>query len=378
MRSRSMAGLTASFLLGLVLLTGCYPIELDTRAGKVLIPREEGIFEVDPVAKTAKRLYAAPAGESPVFALYAPDGKSIIAVTQTSGGMMGNSCVYRHVPLGGGEPRKVFSGANGAYCQISPDGGWLTVAQVSQQAKPPIDQNMPEIHLIKIADGSKRIVASNTGTRHVWLPDSSAVLVFQALVKGEEGGYTGTLSSLPVAEKGEGKALVTMMGESLFYDLSPDGKKVLLVANAAVVGETKLEPAENTALYELTLAGTKLRKVQDNVKFAFYGPTGEDVLVGRETGGDMGDSSFVLEVADAQFKGSKPVAADASAQAGGMGASSDIFPAWLNNDTIVYLAEKAVYGTAGTNLMLTTVKADGTGVSVLQATIDSVAATAAD
>ena len=41
------------FALPLLLLAGCFPIELDVRDGKLLIPREEGFFVFDPASGKA-------------------------------------------------------------------------------------------------------------------------------------------------------------------------------------------------------------------------------------------------------------------------------------------------------------------------------------
>lgn len=358
-----------------IAMAGCYPIELDSAGGKVLIPREEGFFQLNPADGTATCLFTPNAGEQPIFGLYTPDAKSIIAVTQTGGGMMGSAHNYTLVTLADKKQRKLFTGANGAYCQVSPDGNWLSVAQVSQQAKPPMEQNMPEIHLVSIADGTTRAIASNTGTRHCWLPDSSGVIVFEALVKDEQNGYSGSFSIIPTKEGEAKKPLLTLMGEELFYDLSPDGKTLLIVANAAAVGEEKLTPGESNNLFELTLEGAKLRKVMPGVKFAFYSPTGEKVLLGMTEGQAMGPGGgdFALQVTDKTLADPKTLATDAAASVGGMGNNADVYPVWLDAEAIAYLAEKAVYGTAGKNLMLMTIKADGTGATNLQATIDAAA-----
>jgi hypothetical protein len=68
----------------------------------------------------------------------------------------------------------------------------------------------------------------------------------------------------------------------------------------------------------------------------------------------------------------KQIAEDAARQTGGgMGGQATIYPTWLDDDTVLYLCKYAVYGPDGANLMLTSIKADGTGKTILQSKIDS-------
>ena len=47
-----------------------------------------------------------------------------------------------------------------------------------------------------------------------------------------------------------------------------------------------------------------------------------------------------------------------------------IHPGWLDENTVCYIAKRAVYGTAGENLELATVGADGKGRKSHQVAID--------
>ena len=51
-----------------------------------------------------------------------------------------------------------------------------------------------------------------------------------------------------------------------------------------------------------------------------------------------------------------------------------VYPGWIDDDTVHFLASRPVYGTAGKNLTLITVGADGKGRKDLQTTIDSAVA----
>jgi len=76
-------------------------------------------------------------------------------------------------------------------------------------------------------------------------------------------------------------------------------------------------------------------------------------------------------VGDAALKSFTTVAADALESAGEAMNSVKIYPGWVNDDTVHYLSSRPVYGTAGKNLALITVGADGKGRKDLQTAIDS-------
>ena len=95
-----------------VLITGCFPIELDvSRDGKILIPRQEGFFALDVTTGKMERGYNLPGG-NPIFARYSPSGTEMVAVTEGDGKMMGKSHVLTLVTLSTGASRVLYSGSN--------------------------------------------------------------------------------------------------------------------------------------------------------------------------------------------------------------------------------------------------------------------------
>jgi len=371
-------------LLAALLVAGCFPIELDvSKDGRILIPRGEGFFAVDPATGQVTRVHA-PAGGQPVFARFSPDGKQILAVTEGGGGaaLFGRSGGHNYtvVTVAGGASRVVFTGSNGTYTCWSPNGEKISLTRVADGKKPPLDENMPELHIVNAKDGTKKLLASNVSRLHRWFPDSKAVLVFQIQSKGKEDSlYRGTLSSVDVVS-GEGKVLANVVGSrDVFFDLSPDGKTVLFTARAAgIAGSSssagkvgaELTPEKNARLFQLTVADGAVKPLIEGVKFAIFSPDGKRVLLGT----DEKDSLVTLKVADAGLTTFTEVATKAAAQiSGGMGPNTSIYPAWVGNDSVCYLTKVAVYGKAGENLALMVVGADGKNPKNLQAVIDSAA-----
>ena len=61
----SRSGVKSCILpLALLIFAGCFPVELDVSAdGKILIPREEGFFSLDPASKKVELVYKSDGGK---------------------------------------------------------------------------------------------------------------------------------------------------------------------------------------------------------------------------------------------------------------------------------------------------------------------------
>lgn len=364
-------------LLGVFFLTvlaGCLPVELSVSPdGDVLIPRAEGFVVFQPTDGLVK-VWNKPADGQAAFAVYAPDGKSALAIAQASGGGMGKS--FRVMLLDvEGKTKNLFTRSNITYAQWSPDGKYATVTRVADQKVAPLDQNLPELILINVAEGTTKPLASNVAGIHRWMPDGKGVVIFQIESKIEKTSqYAGKLMLLNVAT-GEKKPIAGMVGVSdAFFDVSPDGKTAMLTALKIAAPDAGLtEKAEKiegaSKLYSLNLATGRAKVVSEDAGYAIYSPKGTKVLIGSNTGKD---GAIKLSVSPADGSGLKQIADDAAKQAGGgMGDSATIYPGWLDDETVLYLSKYAVYGTQGTNLMLTGIKADGTGRVIYQGKIDN-------
>ena len=373
MRNQLHVSIWMSGLLSL-LVAGCVPIEVSVSPdGKVLIPREEGFVSFDQAEGTGQVAWRPKTGQ-PAFAVFAPDGKRFLAVTKggDTGPMSGMGSGFNVTLVApGGEPRRLLAASNLTYARWSGDGKHVSLTRVADSAKPPIEENLPELVLVRTADGKQQTIASNVSPIHRWFPDSRHILAFQITAKGKEDGtYTGSLVRLDVTTGKAAPMAVAIGGKKVFIDLSPDGKKALFTAIAAAKAGQKVsaKSEDESQLYELDVASGAVRAVKAGVAFAIYSPKGTKVLVGME--GDQ-DGTFTLAVGDAALKDLHTIATDAAEGTGDMGSSVDIYPAWLNDDSVLYLAWHLAYGTAGKNLHLVAVGADGTNRRDLQGKIDA-------
>lgn len=365
-----------STILAIALVTvlgGCLPIELSVSpTGEVLIPRQEGFISFNPGKGTATKLYA-PATNQPAFGVFSPDGRSILAISQTKGGGMGASFSVA-IASAGAEAKSLFSASNLTYALWSPDGKHVTVTRIADAAKAPLEKQLPELMLAGAADGARKTLASNCSIIHRWFPDSKHVLTLQIASQDKESDqYTAALVKLDVTT-GTATPLAAVLGEKdVFFDLSPDATKVLFTAiKAAKVGEKlPAKSDDDPQLYELDVASGAVRAIKSKINYAIYSPKGTKVLIGTEVGFGGG---FTLQVGDAALKTFTTVAKDALESAGDAMSSVKIYPGWIDDNTIHYLATRPVYGTAGKNLALITVGADGKGRKDLQTAIDSAVA----
>jgi hypothetical protein len=354
-------------LLPLLLLVGCFPIELDVHDGKLLIAREEGFFTFDPASGKAMRVAAAEDGK-PVFARFSPDGKEVLTVIKATTGFNEFRFVIR--PIEGGKGREVYKGENTAYVLYSPDGANLGIVQMSQKEDPGFKDKVPELYLVPAKGGEAKKVADKVGALFRWFPDSKRVLVFQLAKKDDQGRFYGDGSVLDV---GTGKAtplVAAAVPQGAFFDLSPDGKKALFTAYAAGKPGTDLTGTKSfdTQLYELDVAAGTVREVGKKASFAIYSRDGKQVLLGTPPDGFSFDTQK-LEVADAELKKFTTVAGDAyKALAIGGGTT---YPGWLDDKTVFYFVQKAVYGTEAKSVCLMTVGADGKGRRNVQPQIDT-------
>jgi hypothetical protein len=353
----------------LLLAGGCFPIDLEVRDGKILIPRQEGFFTFDPASGKAVKLAEAKGGK-PVFARFSPDSKDVLTVVKSDAGF--DDFAFTISPVAGGEGRAVYTGKNTAAVSYSPDGGNLAVIQMSEKEIEKFKSKMPELWLVPLAGtgGAPKKLADFVGVYCRWLPDSKKLLTFQIDKKDEQGNFSGNVVQIDL----DGKVTplgAAMVNQSFHQDVSPDGKKLLLTAFAAGKVGDKLEKdklAFSPKLYELDVAAGTWRKIDKDARYAVYSRDGKQVLLATPPEGFVFDA-VKLEVADADLKTFKTVVNDAFMPMS-IGGEGRIFAGWMDDKTILFFVQKAVYGTEGKSLQLMTVGTDGKDRKNLQPHID--------
>ena len=352
--------LLLSLIASVALFCGCLPIELSvSKDGRVLIPRQEGFCSFDPASGVVKKVYV-PKSAKAAMGLFAPDGKSILAISETSGGGMGSKFTVAIVSTSGGAARELLRDSNLTYARWSPDGGKVAVTRVADKKKAPLGEQLPELIVTASAAAKPKVLSGNVSKLVRWFPDSKSVLSFQIASKSEKTSlYSGQLVKIDIAT-GKAHPLAQVMGDqSVFFDLSPDGKSVLFTATESVKigGKLPAKPKDSeTRLFKLDVASGAIAKVADDAIYAIYSPKGTKVLVGQP-----GNNAVSLKVGGADLKDLKTIAEGVVKSVGGGPGNADFYPSWFDEKTILFLVMHAEYGTAGKNLHMVSMGADGKG-----------------
>ncbi|HEY4258770.1 MAG TPA: hypothetical protein VGM98_01365 [Schlesneria sp.] len=356
--------------LGLLLLVGCFPIELDVnKEGHLLVTRQEGFFVVDPSSKKVKLIQKATEGAEPSYARFSPDGKQVLTVSKSGF----QTFDFSLVTVANGKAKQIFQVDSAANARFSPDGKYIAVVAGSADDDPEFKSKVPELHLVTTATGNAKKVVSKIGTNIQWLADSKTIVLLEAKSKEGDVGFAGTVSTLDVATGKLSAKAAVIVNQQFAFDVSPDGKKAVFTAFAAGKVGGKLEKGENGSedLYELTLATGAAKNLKIQPKYAYYSPNGKSMLLAMPSEGFSFDS-VQLQIADANdvTKSTELCTASYPLALGGEGA---VRAGWISDKSIYYFVERKVYGTTGKSLQLLTIGTDGSKPTLLQPAIDSAA-----
>lgn len=365
------------------MLAGCLPIELSVSpGGEVLIARQEGFLAYDPKTGEVKNLYR-PAG-SPALGVYLPEGKgAFLAASVTHE----DSRPKTDIALidAGGRVQHLLSSKQVCYLASGPAGERFSFTAMRETEIAGVRHDMPTLFTMKYGDTKPRRLASDVSMLHRWSPDGRWIYAFMAddLYDDEDDDlYKGHLVRIDAAD-GEVHKVASVLGtKGCFLDLSPDGNTLVYTAivsgkageslerpeqdrgfNAGMLkwigGMRPLRPAYLMAqlvLYRADLKTNEIKALKDDVRYAFFCPEGKRLLVGSGQDGER----LLLDTHDAgTFNHLKRIASDAALDTGEMPYVTDIYPGWLDNQTVMYLARVSVYGASGTNLNLITVPVEG-------------------
>jgi len=359
----------------LLILVGCLPIELSVSSNgeQVLIPRQEGYFVFNLLTGKTRLLFAPPEGK-PAFALYSRDGKSVLTVSQVGSGMMrGVGFKLNILTRKDNEPQAtdLVDVTNLTYVQWSPDKKFISYTRVSDNIVPPMEENLPELYIVNTETAQRRKMASNGSILHRWFPDSQAILAMKLHAKTNDI-YQASLVKIDLpGETAKTNVLAEILcGSDMYIDLSADGKYALITAfDASPTGSKPDLPTTDQPkqkLYNINLEDGTITALNREVRYAVFSPDGKQILLGITK-----ENGVELEVTDAAFNTFKRIATDAALSVGeSFTDSTSIYPSWIDNTKVLYLAKQAVYGTAGTNLQLIELNADGSKSKNLQSAID--------
>lgn len=365
-----MARTRVLWALGLLSLVGCFPIELDVnKDGHLLVTRQEGFFVVDPATKKVQRIQAATEGSEPSYARFSPDGKQALTVSKSGF----QTFDFSLVNIASGDAKQIFQVDNAANARFSPDGKYVAIIAASADDDAEFKSKVPELHLVSTANGNAKKIASKVGTNIKWLADSKTIVLLEAKSKDGDTGFAGTVSTLDVATGKLTPKAGVIANQQFAFDVSPDGKKVVLTAFAMGKVGGKLEKDEygGENLYELTLATGAAKNLMIQPKYALYSPNGKSLLLAMPAEG-FSFESVQLQIADANDISKTTELCNASYPLA-LGGEGAVRAGWISDKSIYFFVEKKVYGTTGKSLQLLTIGTDGSKATLLQPAIDTAA-----
>jgi dipeptidyl aminopeptidase/acylaminoacyl peptidase len=354
-----------------LVIAGCFPITVSVGPdGRIALVREEGVVIYDLKAGEAAVVVKPEADAKAAWVMFSKDGKRLLYVL-AEGDQPKD--LYVCNADGTGSKKLHSAGQAMAYALWSPDGKYITAADVSGQAKEGLP-NLIDLQIINASTGETKKLVEGITQIHDWLPDSSGVVAFVASKKAGDQGLQGQVVKVALDGK-QTPLLEAIVGNDFCIDASNDGKQILLTASVAAAPGTAIDPpkAPEAALYGYAFARKAADRIATGpVASAFFSPDDKHVLVSRS-----GESKELI-VMDPDGKNAKTLASDALTSTEGMMDAARVLPVWLSNDTVLYWRSRVVVGFKGTAINTMTIKIDGAAKTGIQAKLDNLVEAAAE
>jgi hypothetical protein len=349
-----LAGVT--LLAATFLLTGCFPLELQvTSQGEIVIPRAEGVLVYNP-AGPSRLITVDAAKELPAFAVVSSDGTRLAraGLALDENGDAQNSSQLLLTDLESRVTTELTVVENMSFLQWDPTGRYLSYAFVSGQNYDNIDESLPELKLFNVADQSEKSLGKNTSSIHRWTADGKGIWFLKTEAKDTDGRL-GSLCLYDVA-KGQVRKVARVL-QAEWFDVSPDGKEIILSARGMAAAGTRAAPVDENNSSFLFVVDTQkgsFRRLEYNAAFARYSPDGARVAILKDNALFVTDREF----AEPQDKLTRCV--------GELENSAKFHLSWLSNTELLAIRKRSVYGNAGFMPELVAVNVENRAVRSLQ------------
>ncbi|MBN2547184.1 MAG: hypothetical protein JXB50_15385 [Spirochaetes bacterium] len=352
MKHINLLKFSTAALLFIFLFFSCEPISVSINSkGDIAFARNEGVFYFNTKSMKLTMLDWNYGNETiPIIVRWAPN-ESMLACTVKLGKNNQNNEVYL-IDLSG-KKNKIYS-VDKVISQMewSPDSKYISLAQVGQDT----DMAVADLVLINVTDGMSKIIVSNTGDVHRWL-DNSKIVFMKIAEKNKNNSdiLKGELSVYDYKTQNTEKKLNTIVSKTGGLDLEANKKDIVFSA-IDVNAEKQLDFAENMKsdmfAYIYNLSNNKFEKLSDNIiNFIKYSPDGSKILIKNRSPNDY-SGNMNLGYVNMKDKKIKNIITNVTDTVSSNSQNIQVYPAWLDNNNVVYIQSINSYGSNGQSLQL--------------------------
>ena len=360
---------TLYFFIAIIVIISCEPISVSVNSnGDVAFTRNEGVFYININSGKVDTLdwnYGSPT--IPIIVRWSPDGKTA-ALTVKDNKDSQNTSVY--LIDKSGNKRKLYSISKIiTQMEWSTDGKYLTIAQAGEDT----NINVADIVLISAADAMSKTIVENCGDVHKWLNENS--IVFMKINKKNENNgdiFLGELSIYKTEFHNSQSLIKVFIPRTGGIDCSPASGQIAFTAidTTDENGDFAENMTADAYLYLYDIKEKKLNKWTDDViNFTEYSPDGNNILVKVKDKENY--SAINLGYIDMKDNLLKLLVKNITDTVSASSTSVQAYPAWLDNQSVLYWRSSNNYGSSGEYLQLMSINISSLKKKNHQVTIDT-------
>jgi len=336
-------------LLTLICFFSCEPLSVSVnKEGEIAFTRREGIFYFNyRTGKLTSVLWNYGKEAVPVIARWDPPGELLAVTLKDSKDSQNTSILIINKK---GEITKVYSSANIiTQLEWSPDMKYISFAQSGKNT----ETGVADLGFVSIKDGLSKIFIDDAGDVHKWMDNGN--IVFVKINKKNPDNtdiFSGELSAYSIEKQAIERYVKVMVSKTGSLDYSASRAEVAITA--ITLGDKEeyftKDMKSNTYLYLYSLKNKKnIKPFETFVNFAAYSPDSEKLLIKtKKEASDIYDLNY-FRISTKENVGLIKNTVD-TVSAGSV--SVQAYPAWLNNNIVLYWRISKNYGSNGESLNL--------------------------
>lgn len=346
-----------------IIFTGCEPVSVSINSkGDIAFTRETGVFFYNIENNQIKTLYwNYPNSSMPVIVRWSQDEEKL-AFTMKENKSSQETKVYI-IDKNGNNMQEIATVSNVVLqLEWSPDGNYLSYALPGADT----DMSVADIGLISLKNNENKIIIRNSSDVHKWYNNNIVFMSVKEKNADNSSILKGDLSIYDVNKK-ESKFIVgAIINSSGYLDCSKKGD---IVFTAYDCGEKIEFKDDYYYAYSFLLNISKpsvIRKITSkNTFFNVFSSSGNSILLVTEE-----SSIYSLNIYNMDNQSINMICKDITFKISTGGADVSLYPAWYDNNNILFFKNISIYGSNGTSLSLMSIGKNGTNLINLQPTIE--------